>query len=337
VRVTDLLTGLAASDPATLVGACPIPTSTSLSIPDTVDTGWTTSLNPAQVTVGGSSVLYGTVTITINGITFCSYPAGVPTGCTLAHLPVGTDQVKAAYSGSAVPWYAPSSATTTVRVLPVFTSMSSTSTNWAGYVDTGDTYTSVSGSWTVPTSNCGTFPFGDAGSASATWVGIDGNTTNTVEQIGTDSACIGWAGHYWAWWEMAPNGPTLIDMISHPVNSGDRMTANVTSTGTPGSYNLTITDATRGWTYTTTQSIAGAVGGSAEWITEQPSDGGFPFTNFGSVTFTQAQATGSNGISTPIWDHPNLAVNMTSGTTTKAVAFPLSNDGTQFTTTWLHG
>jgi hypothetical protein len=281
--------------------------------------------------------MYGTVTLTVNGIIFCSYPAGASTGCSLAHLPPGNDQVKASYSGSAVPWYGPSSATASVRVLPIFAPVPSTSSNWAGYVDKADAYTSVSGTWTVPFANCGTFPFGDAGSASATWVGIDGNTTSTVEQIGTDSACIGWAGHYWAWWEMAPNGPTVIDMLSHPVNPGDRMTADISSTGTPGSYTLNISDTTRGWSYLTTQSLPGAVGGSAEWITEQPSDGGFPLTNFGSVTFTHAEATASNGVAAPIWDHPNLAVNMTSGTTVKAVVLPLSNDGTQFTTTWLHG
>jgi hypothetical protein len=79
------------------------------------------------------------------------------------------------------------------------------------------------------------------------------------------------------------------------------------------------------------------MGQSAEWITEQPSDGGFPLTNFGTVTFTQAQATGSNGLSTPIWDHPNQAVNMTSGAITKAAASPtLSDDGTSFSIGWLH-
>ena len=69
---------------------------------------------------------------------------------------------------------------------------------------------------------------------------------------------------------------------------------------------------------------------------EQPSDGGLPLSNFGSVTFTQANATGSNGSATPIWDHPDLAVDMTTSTH-KATVSPPSNDGTQFTITWLHG
>jgi hypothetical protein len=54
-------------------------------------------------------------------------------------------------------------------------------------------------------------------------------------------------------------------------------------------------------------------------------------TNFGIVTFNQCNATGSDGVATPIWDHPNVAVNMASGSTLKATVSPLSDDGTSFT------
>src|SRR5690348_9056672 len=44
------------------------------------------------------------------------------------------------------------------------------STNWAGYALTGSGFTFVSGSWTVPTVDCG----GTLNSDSASWVGLDG-------------------------------------------------------------------------------------------------------------------------------------------------------------------
>jgi hypothetical protein len=53
------------------------------------------------------------------------------------------------------------------------------SNNWAGYVATGGTFTSVSGSWIVPQVNAtGT-------SSDATWVGIGGTTSRDLIQTGT--------------------------------------------------------------------------------------------------------------------------------------------------------
>ena len=341
VSYTDATSHAIITKPVTYVGPCANPTTTTLSIPSTLDTGWA-SANPATVTAGLASVLSGTITITVNGTVFCSsYSLKTGTGCTLANLPAGTDHVQATYSGSAEPIYDPSSASATVTVLPVDSPTAKMSSNWAGYAATGETFTSVSASWTVPTASCGTFPTGDAGSSSATWVGLDGSGNTLVEQIGTDSNCVGYAGEYHAWWEMAPGGPTVIGDLGltndDPVSPGDVMSASVTATSTPGTYTLTIDDFSHGWSYTTTQSNPGAAGASAECTVEQPSDGGLPLTNFGSVTFSQCEATGSNGIATPIWDHPNNAVTMTGGSTTKATVSPLSDDGTQFTVTWLHG
>ena len=52
-----------------------------------------------------------------------------------------------------------------------------------------------------------------------------------------------------------------------------------------------------------------------------------PLTDFGSVTFNTCNVTGSDGISTPIWDHSNLAVDMTSNDgTKKASVSALSNN-----------
>jgi hypothetical protein len=116
VTATDLSTGLATSKPITWVGPC-ISTTTTLSLPSQVATGWTAATNPAVVTAGSTTVTSGTVTITVNGGSPCTYTAGATSGCTLANMPVGTDEVKASYSGTAE--YAPSSASESVVVYKI--------------------------------------------------------------------------------------------------------------------------------------------------------------------------------------------------------------------------
>jgi len=330
----DVSTDKTVSKPVTWTGACIGPTTTTLTLPSTADTSWTSGINPARVNAGSTLVTSGTITVTVNGLFFCQYSAGAASGCTTVHLPAGTDQVEASYSGSTEPPYYPSSASATVTVLPVDPSTNVTTPNWAGYVATSDTYTAASASWTVPTANCN---FGTV-STSATWVGIDGWNTSTVEQIGTDSNCTFFGTEYHAWVQMYPSSPQPIQIPTlsskDVVYAGDYMKASVTSTGVPGWYTLSITDDTQGWTYATTQSNPTALGGTAECIEEQPSFLSIQLTSFGSVTFNQCRFTGSDGIATPIWDHPNQAVDMTNGSTPKASVSPLSDDGTTFTVTF---
>jgi hypothetical protein len=58
------------------------------------------------------------------------------------------------------------------------------SSNWVGYAATGaaGSFTSVSASWTQPTASCAT-----GSQYAAFWVGLDGYTSKTVEQIGTEA------------------------------------------------------------------------------------------------------------------------------------------------------
>src|SRR5690349_12425752 len=65
-----------------------------------------------------------------------------------------------------------------------------TSSNWAGYVVENSSsqkgaVSDVKGTWTVPTLSCSS-----TNSYSAAWVGIDGFTDRTVEQIGTEQDCL---------------------------------------------------------------------------------------------------------------------------------------------------
>ena len=69
-----------------------------------------------------------------------------------------------------------------------------TSSNWAGYVAAGasGTFTSASANWTEPAGRC----TGRGGKYAAFWVGIDGYTSPTVEQIGTEVDCSGFYPRY---------------------------------------------------------------------------------------------------------------------------------------------
>jgi len=138
---------------------------------------------------------------------------------------------------------------------------------------------------------------------------------------------------------MVPSGPVVIDAVPEnaPVAAGDLMNASVTSTGAPGTYILTITNETWGWSYSTTQTLPSAAGAVAECLEERPDAAGLPLADFGSVTFTNCEVTGDNGMATPIWDHANYALTMTNGNLVRANVSPLSDDGTQFTVTYVSG
>jgi hypothetical protein len=198
----------------------------------------------------------------------------------------------------------------------------STSTNWAGYSATGGTFTNVSATWKQPAAKCTA-----ATAYSSFWVGLDGDGTNTVEQIGTDADCSGGKPVYYAWYEMYPKFPVNLSLKITP---GDTVTASVT-TGGNGSFTLTIKDTTTGGSFTTTQRMKHAKLGSAEVIAEAPSSGGvLPLANFGTVGFSAATVNGK-----PIDSFNPDRIDMVSGTTTKATTSALTN-GKAFTVTWDH-
>ena len=199
----------------------------------------------------------------------------------------------------------------------------STSSNWSGYAATGQKFTSVSASWTQPLATCG---FGQT--AASFWVGIDGDGSQTVEQIGAYSNCTSAnLPQYYAWYEMYPN-PSY--KTTNPLYPGDAMSASA-SVDKVGRFTLSITDATQHWTTSTTQRSSTAQLVSAEVIAEAPStsSGIVPLTNFGSVTFTNAKA---NGVSLETLNPDRI--DMVSGTVTKASTGAIANGA--FTVTWKH-
>jgi hypothetical protein len=164
------------------------------------------------------------------------------------------------------------------------------STNWSGYAATGanGAFSSVSAAWTEPTATCS----GRTAKYSSFWVGLDGFTSSSVEQTGTDSDCSGATPVYYGWYEMYPANPVN---FSNTVQPGDSMTASVTFSGTR-TYTLVLKDTTRGWTQTITKSESGLARSSAEVITEAPSSGSgvLPLANFGTVRYGSSSANGAS-------------------------------------------
>ncbi len=209
-------------------------------------------------------------------------------------------------------------------------------TNWSGYADTGRVFTDVKGSWIQPPVSCSKAKLGFA----AFWLGIDGFTSQTVEQTGTEAACEGKQTTYDAFYELYPAAAVVLDASTYPVDPGDTLTAEV-STGSGSVFTISLTSS-RGWIFTTTGSAPSAVQSSAEWIAEAPSlcvltyCSVLPLAKFGRVDFTGASAT-SGGTTGSISAYPYDRIVMArKSKVVKASPSPLSPDGASFSDTWSH-
>jgi Peptidase A4 family len=163
------------------------------------------------------------------------------------------------------------------------------SANWSGYAGTTGTYTSVSASWTQPAGTCSR---GDQ--YAAFWVGLDGYSSSTVEQTGSEVDCIGRTAEYYAWYEMYP-GPSA--NYANTVKAGDHFTATVTYLSGE-KFSLYIADTTEGWSHATGASLGQKPSlSSAEVIVEAPcctaTGGVVPLTDFGTMSFSGSTANGS--------------------------------------------
>jgi hypothetical protein len=218
------------------------------------------------------------------------------------------------------------------------------SSNWSGYADMSSGFSAVNGQWTVPTLSCTS-----ATSYSAAWIGIDGATSSTVEQDGTEHDCSGGVASYDAWYEMfgdsAVNNGNEVELApsSYPVYPGDAMTATVSVANSI--WTLTISDAgslahIHNWQFSTNINYTGAAQSSAEWVVERPEICYIFFgcslttlANFGSVTFTNSTAT-DNGTTGPISATSYAGIEMVNNATPIAVPGSLDPTGTIFTDTY---
>lgn len=180
------------------------------------------------------------------------------------------------------------------------------------------THTSSAASWTMPTVHCGS-----AASYEAMWTGLDGYSSTTVEQVGTDADCSGGTADYYGWYELYPSAPVY---FSNAVSPGDKMSASVTFSGT-SSFTFTLKDATRGWSQTATKALSGAARSSAETVLELPSSYtcAAPAT---LVTFTGVTADGKPlaSLSPAKWQgsNPSIVVGPLTGTTSAGSTFSVS-------------
>jgi len=194
-----------------------------------------------------------------------------------AHAPeVGTDRSWVSpglqHSGSV------KAANGTVTALP--------SANWSGYADaeasSSTTVSQVSGSWTIPSVQCLPAPYQNQDVFNANWVGIDGFSDQTVEQLGSATQCFEGVEYYYVWYEMYPAGTVeegttacINDNVNCP-QPGDRISASVTVTpdgSAENNYTLTLIDHTNPQeSFTVTQQCAPSIcaDSSAEWIVERP-------------------------------------------------------------------
>jgi hypothetical protein len=226
------------------------------------------------------------------------------------------------------------------------------SSNWAGYADTNDTFNSVSSSWTEPTVNCsssdtslsgllgsGSSLLGGPGAASAFWVGLDGYNSTSVEQLGTDSDCDSGTPSYYAWYEMYPN-PSVTLSSQYPVQPGDQMSASVTANSAGTSFTLEIKDATAGWTFSTAQTGSGFARSSAEVIAEAPSSctvlfcSEVPLADFGQINFSGSGVADSAGTNGTLSTFDANEITMADNGTTLATPSSLGSDGSSFSVQW---
>lgn len=216
-----------------------------------------------------------------------------------------------------------------------------TSTNWGGYVGaaninspTQNSVSEVYGSWIVPT-----IVSAGGNTYSALWIGIDGYTSSTVEQIGTSHNFINGKQQHYAWFEMYP-GPSY-RINGFPLTPGDVISASVVYSGN-NIFTMTLSNDTQKVTTTiptsyTQSSIAER--SSAEWIIEAPySNGILPLSNFKTAYMWGCFAT-INGIFNAIqnnsWQNVSLEMVTNSGAS-KAIPSSLLQDDGSFFTLWKH-
>src|SRR5262245_5887571 len=205
-----------------------------------------------------------------------------------------------------------------------------TSTNWSGYaVETNlanpqaNAFTDVQAKWIVPTVS----PSADGKNAySSTWIGLDGNSSKTVEQIGTEQDIIKGEAVYYAWYEMYPKSPVKIDLVIEP---GDEIFANVEYLGN-NTFQLSLDNLSDDkQPFSIEVESSKPIRSSAEWIVE----GTGRVADFDTVMFTDALATANNvegSISNPAWQA--VEITMVTSKSGSVIADPtdLSANGKSF-------
>ncbi|CAK5267000.1 unnamed protein product [Mycena citricolor] len=148
------------------------------------------------------------------------------------------------------------------------------STNWAGasLESPSGTYTSVTGTFTVPTPKS---PGGSGSFAASAWVGIDGDTcSSAIMQTGIDfnidNGVVSYDGHFLPWYEYYPAFAS--DFSGFSVSAGDVITLVATKSSTT-SGSVSITNESTRRPCPSAHRSAPLCGQNAEWIVEDFEEG----------------------------------------------------------------
>jgi hypothetical protein len=235
--------------------------------------------------------------------------------------------------------------------------------NWAGYVATAPSgsgplnFTSVTGTWTVPSASCAA---GAGAALSTAWVGLGGLTTSRQEEVGTDSGCDA-SGKpvYFAWFELVPY---IAYHVNGMVEPGDTITGLVKVLGL-ALVQLQVANVTRGWTFTRNITFSPMDTSTADWIVESPATcvrwvcKEANLANFGTLNMTGISATTAGGetgtLTDPNWQvipiqlipgqmtiptlDPEATASSRGSASSSAGATPggPSADGSSFSVTWV--
>jgi len=202
------------------------------------------------------------------------------------------------------------------------------SQNFAGYASRNGKFTSVAGSWRVPSIKCS-----NSKQALGIWVGIGGLThSNDLEQDGIVVECAN-ALHpqYFAFFEILP---AAAQTLSFPVNPGDHISASVTLVR-KGVFNFQLHDSNQHWSFTRQGKKSGAHLDSADCVVEAVSDTSnhiLPLAKFGTVAISGCLANGR-----PINAGPSTAeifMYSVNAGAFKAQPSDLISGGTAFSVRW---
>lgn len=210
------------------------------------------------------------------------------------------------------------------------------SLNWSGYIaqSANNSVTRVAGSWTVPK-----LAATSVRSYSSVWVGIDGYTSNTIQQMGTehDYNPATKSQTNYAWVEMYP-GPSYI-ISGFPTNIGDVITGEIKFISSTTYHCLLVNHTRKICTSFFQNSTGTSLRNSAEWIVEAPYlNGILPLANFGTIALNDCEATigGYPGaINSTRWTNQAIQMVTTMGTP-KGTVSGLSPTGGSFSVTWAH-
>lgn len=227
--------------------------------------------------------------------------------------------------------------------LPVGTEESS---NWAGYAVTrtdSHFYTNVGGSWTVPSAS------GISSSLGSQWIGLGGVSSGDLLQMGTIEQFQGKREITTLFWEQLPANAQ--DIMTVP--TGSRINAKIYQ-GHNNTWSLQFQviepNGKRVMKNISTKlnsAYAQGIGTSAEWISEDPSDGNgnlYPLANTDVVRYTNTTANneaidgkGNKLDPLAVVNSQNRILIAPSALSSKDTAFSTTNIGNRYVSLRAHG